>query len=448
MESRRTSIVQMPRLITSLVTLAFVAALTACGGATSTTTEPAAGATTAPAAAGGSAATSAPAATDAPAATTAPTAASGSAATSAPAAAAPAASGSKNTITIYTTSDTNIIDWMQNTVVPAFKTKFPQYDVQVIDAGDAGLDPIVKRSIAAMQTGSDPQVELMEGDPRDFKDAVDAGLWYKPTTADIPNMTNVIKDAQVTDLAAPYRGSQVLLAYNSDEVPANEVPTTFADLLKWIKAHPGKFVYCRPDKGGSGGNFVVRAVYEASGNNPTIWKNPFDQKLVDQYYPGAVKLLQEIHPYIYDKGSYPAGNNPTLELFSSGEVSMVSAWSDQALQGIAKGTLPKSTKLVQFTDLPMSGGYTQLSIPKNAANLQGAKDFLNFVLSTEMQTSVIKDIGGFPAVNLSTLPKELQQQFTGVITKQVPSWPGGDYGTALNKMWYEQVATNIDPNSK
>ncbi|HEU5090693.1 MAG TPA: hypothetical protein VFT99_24735, partial [Roseiflexaceae bacterium] len=104
--------------------------------------------------------------------------------------------------------------------------------------------------------------------------------------------------------------------------------------------------------------------------------------------------------------------------------------------------------LTQLTDLPMPGGYQNLMIPKNAANLQGAKDFLNFMLSTEMQSSVIKDIGGFPAVNLETLPPELQQQFTGVITKTVPSWPGGEYGTALAKMWYEQVATNIDPDQK
>ncbi|MBC8075190.1 MAG: extracellular solute-binding protein, partial [Chloroflexales bacterium] len=360
--------------------------------------------------------------------------------------AAPAANASdKTAITIYTTSDTNITDWMQNTVIPAFTAKYPQYEVQTIDAGDAGTDPIVTRALAALQTGGDPQVELMEGDPRSFQDAVDAGLWYKPTVGDVPNLANVVKDALVTDLASPYRGSQVLLAYNSDEVPENEVPKTFAELMAWAKAHPGKFAYCRPDKGGSGGNFVARAVYEASGNDPTVWKNPLDQKLVDQYYPQAIKLLQELHPSIYDNGAYPAGNNPTLELFASGEVSMISAWSDQALQGISKGTLPPTTKLAQFSDLPMPGGYAPLMIPKNAANLQGAKDFLNFMLSTEMQTSVIKDIGGFPAVNLDTLPQDLQQQFTGVITETVPSWPGGDYGTALVKEWYEKVATNIDP---
>jgi len=285
----------MSRFVQLATALVLVALLSACGGATTTTsdTQPAAAVTSAPAVAT-EAATEAPAAatevaTEAPAAATE---AATEVATEVPAPAptpAPAAAG-KSSITLYTTADTNITDWLQNTVIPAFAQEFPQYEVQVIDAGDAGNDPIVKRAIAALQTGDDPQAELMDADPRSYQDAVDADLWYKPTVADIPNLANVVEDAQVTDLGAPYRGSQVLLAYNSEEVPENEVPKTYAELIAWIKAHPGKFVYCRPDKGGSGGGFVNRAVYEASGNDPAMWVNPFDQALVDEHYPNAIKL--------------------------------------------------------------------------------------------------------------------------------------------------------------
>ncbi len=65
-----------------------------------------------------------------------------------------------------------------------------------------------------------------------------------------------------------------------------------------------------------------------------------------------------------------------------------------------------------------------------------------------MQTSVIKDIGGFPAVSWDTLPKELQSQFTSVITDNVPQWPGGKFDQDKNKGWYENVATNIKPDSQ
>lgn len=350
----------------------------------------------------------------------------------------------KSVINVYSSGDTNITDWLQNVIIPAFEKEYPQYKVQFTNSRAAGDQPIVDRAVAALQTNSDPQVEVMDVDPRDFQDATKAGLWYKPTVDDIPNLKNVIKAASdLTDDAAAYRGSQVLIAYNSDVIPEKEVPKTFADLVEWIKAHPGKFVYCRPDKGGSGGNFVRRALYEVSGNDPKIWTSEFDQKLVDEYYPKLWDLLNSINADIYDNGAYPAGNNPVLELFANGEVDMISAWSDQAIQGISKGVLPPSTKLLQFSDLPMPGGYTHLAIPKNAANLKGAQDFVNYMLSAEGQTSVVQSIGGFPAISWDLLPKDLQTQFSSVITDNVPTWPGGDYDAPLVKGWYEKVATNI-----
>src|SRR5262249_28445466 len=148
-----------------------------------------------------------------------------------------------------------------------------------------------------------------------------------------------------------------------------------------------------------------------------------------------------------DNGSYPAGNTASLQLLANESVSMISAWSDQAIQGITLGTLPPSTKLVQFTDLPFPGGYAYGSIPKNAAHLEGALALANFILSDEIQASVVQTIGGFPAVSWDRLPKEMRQQFNSVITDNVPSWPGGKYDDDKNKGWYENVATNIQQGS-
>lgn len=348
---------------------------------------------------------------------------------------------------LYSSGDTNITDWLQNTIIPAFEAANPQYRVQFTNSRAAGDGPFVERAIAAMATGDDPLVDVMDLDPRDFTTAVDAGLWYMPSDDEVPNQANIIDAARTTDMALAYRGSQVLVAYNSDVVAAEDVPTTYPELVEWIKANPGQFVYCRPDRGGSGGAMVNRALLEVSGNDPALWQGDFDQALVDQYYPAAYDLLREIHPFIYGEGSYPAGNNPVLELFADGEVSMITAWSDMAIQGINRGFLPESTRLIQFTDLPFPGGYTHLSVPKNAHNLEGALAFVNFMLSPEGQASVVTQIGGFPSVSWSLLPADVQEQFNSVITENVPVWPGGEYGQRLVEGWYEQVATNIDPNS-
>jgi putative spermidine/putrescine transport system substrate-binding protein len=359
------------------------------------------------------------------------------------AAAAPAAAPS--VVNVYSDGDTNITDWFSNIVKPAFEKQYPQYKVNFINvrgAGD-GTKTIADRALAAMKTNSDPQAEVLDFDSLGYPDLVKAGLWLKLDESNVPNAKNIAKAARVTDFSMAYRGSQVLIAYDSAKIPEKEVPKTFADLIAWIKAHPGQFAYCRPDKGGSGGNFVVRAIYEVTGKDPTKFKaGPADPALLKEF-DKAWALLRDIHPAIYDNGSYPAGNNPTLQLLANGSVSMISAWSDQSMQALNKGVLPANIKLLQFTDLPMPGGYAPFSVPANAKNKQGALDFVNFMLTPDMQVSVVKEIGGFPAVEWTTLPKELQSQFTSVITNNVPSWPGGEYSAARNKGWYENVATNL-----
>jgi putative spermidine/putrescine transport system substrate-binding protein len=359
-------------------------------------------------------------------------------------------SGSQsNLINFYTDSDTNISDWISNSVVPAFEKKFPQYKVKVtiVRGVGNGDEDIADRALAAMKTNSDPQADIIEFDASARPDLIQAGLWQKLDAAAVPNAKDLLQGLQTTDFSIPYRGSQVLLAYDSEQVKDNEVPHTFADLLTWIKAHPGQFVYCRPDKGGSGGNFVVRAIYESTGKDPSIFKpGEPDPNLVSQF-PKAWAMLRDIHPAIYDNGAYPSGNTQVLTLLGNGSVSMATVWSDQALQALAKGVLPPSIKLTQLTDLPFPGGATMLSIPKNSHNVKGAEEFINYLLSSEGQLSVIKDIGGFPSVDWGVLPKDLQQQYNSVIAKTVPNWPGGKWDAEMNKGWYENVATNIKQGS-
>src|SRR5438046_5706263 len=64
---------------------------------------------------------------------------------------------------VYIDGDTNISDWWLKTIVPAFTKKYPQYQVQIsITRGAGSNDRIAERALAAMQTGSDPQVDYFE----------------------------------------------------------------------------------------------------------------------------------------------------------------------------------------------------------------------------------------------------------------------------------------------
>ena len=353
-------------------------------------------------------------------------------------------------IYVYTDSDTNISDWWTNVVIPGFEAEHPEYDVvlTIVRGVGGGNDDLANRALAALQTGEDPQVDYFETmGVEEVKDWLDNDLFVEITEDNVPNIANVVEATNRLPQEIPYRGSQVLLAYDSEFVPEEEVPKTYADLIQWIKDHPGEFVYNRPDRGGSGQAMVTRAIFEVTGQDPSLFvPGEFDEALVDQF-PKAWDLLSSIHEDIYEEGAYPAGNTPVLELFANGSVHMITAWSDQALQAMNNGLLPETTKLAQLQDLPFTGGYAYSAIPSNAGNLEGALALANYVLSEEVQQSIVEEIGGFPAISWEGLPAELQTQFSDVITDTVPTWPGGDYGAAMVEGWYNNVATNIDPAS-
>ncbi len=362
------------------------------------------------------------------------------------------AAQAQETLDVYTNSDTNISDWWTNTVAPAFEAANPDYRINVVitGGGGAGNDPIADRAFAALSTGDDPQVDMFENqDPFRPEGAIDAGLWTEFSAENVPSYANILDAAKLTPYNLPYRGSQVLLAYDSTKVAEADVPHTWNELVAWIEANPGQFIYGRPDRGGSGRNFVVRAIHEANGQDPSLFTvDNFDAAKAKEDFAGAWKILNDLAPSLYDNAAYPAGNTPTLQLLAQGAVSMVPAWSDQALQAISVGALPDTIKLVQLEDLPFSGGYAAATIPTNAAHVDGALALAEFLLSPDIQTSVVQEIGGFPAVRWDLLSEDLQQQFNDVIAEEVPVFPSGDWEAAMNDGWYTNVATGLSPDDE
>src|SRR5258706_5004568 len=122
-------------------------------------------------------------------------------------------------LNVYIDGDTNISDWWLKTIIPAFTKKYPQYQVIVsITRGAGGNQLIAQRALAALQTNADPQVDYFEEfEPFNYPDMQKAGLFLKIDEKNVPNIKNVIKAAVRSDDSIPYRGSQVLIAYNSDK---------------------------------------------------------------------------------------------------------------------------------------------------------------------------------------------------------------------------------------
>ena len=347
----------------------------------------------------------------------------------------------------YTSSDTNILDFWTNIVAPRFEAANPGITLNLVDAGDsAGQTAIAERAVAAMQTNTDPQADYFESaDPRLPSGAMDAGLYVNMKEAGLSNYSKINPLAIDTDYSVPYRGSQVLLAYDTAKLDPANAPKTWADLVAWIKANPGQFIYNRPDKGGSGGNFVRRAILEVNGKDPSKFTvGNYTDAAAEAALTPAWDMLKDISGSLFDNGAYTGGNTPSIQLLAQSAVTMIPAWSDQTLQAISTGVLPETTGLVQLQDLALPGGFSRSVVLANGANKDAALKLADFILSEEIQSAVLTELGGFPGVSWEYISRELFEKYKDVVPTSIPTFPGGDWEKAINDGWYRNVAPNVD----
>jgi len=356
----------------------------------------------------------------------------------------------EGTIDWYTSSDSNILDFWTNTVKPAFEAANPGISLNLVDAGDgAGIIAISERALAAQQTNTDPQADFFESaDPLLPAGAIEAGIFVNMKEAGLSNYDKLNPAGIQSDYSLPYRGSQVLLAYDTTKLDPADAPKTWDELVAWIKANPGQFVYNRPDKGGSGGNFVRRAIHQANGLDPSMFTvDNYTQEFGDEALGKAWELLADIAPALYDNGAYSSGNTQSIQLLAQGVVTMTPVWSDQILQAIDQGVLPDTTGLVQLQDLALVGGFTRSVVLETGTNRDASLLLADFILSEEIQSAILTELGGFPGVGWEYVSADLRERFADIIPQSIPTFPGGQWEAAINDGWYRNVAPNVDRNS-
>jgi putative spermidine/putrescine transport system substrate-binding protein len=350
-----------------------------------------------------------------------------------------ASAAGKSVIYVTTLSDTNIQDLFQHTLVPDFEKAFPQYTVNYVNIlhGTNAQSLIVDRMTAAMQAGKKSyNLDVVENSPLTY--TYPAGKTYQdyflPLNAkNVPNAAKIPASVlnSVTGYEMPYRASAVVLAYNSQEVP--NPPKTFSGMVAWIKAHPGRFTYCPPSEGGSGGAFVqaaLRSVMPAAA-----FSHPYNKKY-EANWPKAWALLKSLEPDMFQHGFHPNGNNAVLNLLGKGTIWMATAWSDQSLSYMAQGLLPSTIKLTQITP-PFDGGPATLAMPKLAQNPKGGRAFINFLLTPAEQAKIASAIQGFPAIAFKYMPANVIHHF-GAIATGYNYFPPG-YGADINAAWQANV---------
>jgi len=225
-------------------------------------------------------------------------------------------------------------------------------------------------------------------------------MFHNIDLAKIPNIANLrIPLPANSSFVIPYRGTTVVMAYNSDYVP--NPPQTTAELMDWIKANPGRFAYNTPDSGGAGASFVLTKLYNPLPEEAIV---SLDESWVNEWTEGW-NYLREIHPYLYrNRGRvvYPHRNQGTLDLLASGDIWMTPAWADQTIMGVKTGALPASVKIYQL-DYPYTGSLQFMGIPIFGSNSDIGHSFINFLLSEKAQNILLADMAAVPLIHLDRL---------------------------------------------
>ncbi|WP_419877428.1 extracellular solute-binding protein [Brevibacillus centrosporus] len=279
-----------------------------------------------------------------------------------PAATTPAPSGEPQKLVIYTGRDKNIFE----VVLPKFKEKYPNVEVETLEMG---AQQILERVRAEK---ANPQADFWWGGTQSaLSTAADEGLLepYKPTFADkIPDLYKDSQDRWYGEMLLPE-----VIMYNSQALKPEEAPQDWDELLD--PKYKDKIVIRNVLPSGT-----MRTIYSAM-----IYRQGADTP--EKGYDWLTKLDANTKEYTQD---------PTnLYLKLDRQEGVISLWNLQDVLLQSK----KNNHPYDFI-YPKSGApilVDGIALVKSAKNMEAAKNFMEFLMSPEIASTLAKERFQFPA---------------------------------------------------
>ena len=352
---------------------------------------------------------------------------------------------SDNTVTIWATGSDNVRQ-IYETLVEDFNTNSEyagtyQAELQFMLSGTGAqtLPDMLASAFKANQTNTDYDlVDLSGDDLSKIVSLIGEEALVQLDDAKIPNAGRVTAQSTVAaDYVQPYRGTTVILAYDSEKV-ANP-PKTMDELTAWMEANPGRFAYNAPGTGGAGDSFARTSVYnflpeEAITSDDPAWEEQWDE---------GFAYLESIHPYMYTSGGsivYPNKNQGTLDLLNQGEIDMCPNWADMVLSQRAEGTLKDTIKIAQI-DPAFTGSLQFLAIPTFGSNEDGAYAFIDYMLTDEAQEIMVRQMAAIPLVDTANIDMTGFEDVENLDVSNFRIMSIGDLSTDFNQRWDSEIAT-------
>jgi len=185
---------------------------------------------------------------------------------------------------------------------------------------------------------------------------------------------------------------------NPSKVP--NPPKTAGDLLAWVKANPGKFMYARPANSGPGRSILQGMSFILNDSKPMDpekgWEKSWD----------FLKELGKSVEY------YPTGTAITLKEFAQGQRWMIAGIMEWDMKPRAQSVIPPDSKIaiLENTTFVVDGHYWAIptGVPKEQADV--ILDLMKFMWKPEQQVLTWTAFIG-PVVKSATIasaPKNIQ----------------------------------------
>lgn len=344
------------------------------------------------------------------------------------------AASEPQTLTLFTTGDVNIQELWEDVLIPQFQEDNPDITIEVTAADSSTDTTSLSRLAASVDSDEDASMDII--DSGFLPSAESAGLLLQVDDSSLPNLASVDPASIPSAGLIPYRGSSVVVAYNSDVI--DTPPASMEELLTWVADNPGRFTYNSPSTGGSGLGFVQAVLdSEMTAEQSTVFIEGYDQEAESDWDPGFEKLAA-LTPNVY-QNTYPNGNQEVLNLLSSGAIDMTLTWSDMFLSSKDDGSLAENIKAASLAAPGLPGGASLLGIPVNSAHQEAALEFVDWVLAPEQQVTISTAVAGYPAIAVDELPADAQEKFEGLTTDGLQPFYSSESIADLNAKWQELV---------
>ena len=213
----------------------------------------------------------------------------------------------------------------------------------------------------------------------------------------VPNLAAVAPDYKGVVFGVDTHGrwpivhvNQVALGYDSAQLAAAEVPSSFEDLLAWAERHPKKFAFTSPAKGGSGSGFLYSAAVHLV-KDERCRKTLLDAHMSEDdaaVWAESASCLQPLWAYmerLLKASEVTNGNADTLNLLNNREVLIGTVWEDLARTFVVRKLLPPRFRMALLRD-GMAAGGDGLMLPADARHKAAALLFIDMAFDKDFQS--------------------------------------------------------------